>query len=159
LFLIFESEARASNNQKQNTVTFPRAPSVSELKLKTEYMRVARRGTVYAGFELELAGAESYGQRLIGLEITAVKIVSSSWTVRLGPGLLARLESVASAGNSDNLGMMGQAIEDCAGGRYIAQQLSSFFNRPIWSHHGGTVFVAAYDDFKEDLAAFGRKDF
>jgi hypothetical protein len=60
LFLIFGSEERASNNHKQNTVTLRRGAEASS-SLKRNKWGVARReDPVYAGFELELAGAERY---------------------------------------------------------------------------------------------------
>ena len=47
------------NNQKQNTVAFPRS-SGGELKSRSRgrINGAAPRGNVYPGFELELAGAE-----------------------------------------------------------------------------------------------------
>ena len=48
--------------------------------------------------------------------------------VGVGWGLLsAWVESVASPGNSDNLSVVEQAIENGAGGGHIAQQLAPFF--------------------------------
>jgi hypothetical protein len=55
--------------------------------------------------------------------------------------------------------MMQQTVEDCAGGRDIAEQFAPFFDRAIGSHHGGPVLVTAHDDFQENLAAFLRQDF
>ncbi len=74
-------------------------------------------------------------------------------------GFSERLESVASAVDRDDLGVMEQAVEDGAGGRHIAEQLAPFFDGSVGGHHGGTVFVAAHDDLQEDFAAFWRKDF
>ena len=54
---------------------------------------------------------------------------------------------------------MEQAVEDRAGGRNIAEQLSPFFDGSIRGHHGRTVFVPTHDDFQEDLATFLRQDF
>jgi hypothetical protein len=36
-----------------------------------------------------------------------------------------------------------QAIQDCAGGGYIAQQLTPFFDGPIGGHYGGAVFITS----------------
>jgi len=60
LFLISESEERANNHQKQNTVTLQHGAETSS-SLKRNKLRVARREEpVYAGFELGLVGAERY---------------------------------------------------------------------------------------------------
>jgi hypothetical protein len=34
------------------------------------------------------------------------------------------------------------------------EQLAPFFNRAVRSHHGGTIFIAAHDDFQEDSPLF-----
>jgi hypothetical protein len=56
-FLIFVIEVRASNNQKQNTVTFQRGAEASS-RLKRNKWGQPVGGNAYAGFELELGGAE-----------------------------------------------------------------------------------------------------
>jgi hypothetical protein len=60
LFLICESEVRASNNQKQNTVTLQRGAEASSSAKRNKWRVARREDPVYAGFELELAGAERY---------------------------------------------------------------------------------------------------
>src|SRR5215510_10204291 len=75
--------------------------------------------------------------------------LSRSCPVSLCRGLLEfGLKSVAWAVDSDNLSMVEQAIENGAGGRYIAEQFAPFFDRPVRGHHGGAVFVAAHDDLQ-----------
>src|SRR6266446_10745187 len=61
------------------------------------------------------------------------------------------LESVAAPGDRDNLGVVEQAIENGAGGGYIAKQFAPFFNGSVRSHHGGAVFVAAHNELQEDF--------
>jgi hypothetical protein len=51
--LPFDREERASKNQKQNTVTFQRGAEASSSTKRNKWA-----GPVYAGFELELAGAQ-----------------------------------------------------------------------------------------------------
>ena len=58
----FEREVRANNNQKQNTVTLRRGAEASS-SLKRNKWGQPVGGNVYAGFELELAGAERSGAR------------------------------------------------------------------------------------------------
>ena len=60
LLLIFKSDERASNNQKQNTVTLPRGAGASSSSKRNKWGVAHRGDSVYAGFELELAGAACY---------------------------------------------------------------------------------------------------
>ena len=78
----------------------------------------------------------------------------------LGRGTLIDtvLESIATTGDREDLSVVEQSIEDGAGGRHVAQELSPFFDGTIGGHQGGAVFVAAHDDLQEDFAAFGRQD-
>jgi hypothetical protein len=57
-FLIFEREERAGKNQKQNTVTFQRGAEASSSLKRNQWGAARGEDPVYAGFELELAGAE-----------------------------------------------------------------------------------------------------
>jgi hypothetical protein len=70
----------------------------------------------------------------------------------------AVLEPVTAPGHRDDFGVVEQPIEDGAGGRHVAKELSPFFDGTVGGHQGGAVFVAAHDDFQEDFAAFGRQD-
>jgi hypothetical protein len=56
----FEREGRASDHQKQDTVTLRRGAEASS-SLKRNKWGQPVGGNVYAGFELELAGAERSG--------------------------------------------------------------------------------------------------
>jgi hypothetical protein len=67
------------------------------------------------------------------------------------------LEPIAAPGYRDQFGVVEQSIEDGAGGRHIAKELSPFLDG-IGGHQGGAVFVAAHDDLQEDFAALGRQD-
>ena len=58
LFLISESEERANNHQKQNTVTLQHGAETSSSLKRNKLAR--REEPVYAGFELGLVGAERY---------------------------------------------------------------------------------------------------
>ena len=53
------------------------------------------------------------------------------------------LEPVTSTIDGNDLGVTEQAIQDCAGGGYIAQQLTPFFDGPIGGHYGGAVFITS----------------
>ena len=55
--------------------------------------------------------------------------------------------------------MMEQAIKDGAGSGNIAQEFTPFFDGTIGGHHGGSVFVAAHNEFQEDFPTFLRQDF
>jgi len=70
----------------------------------------------------------------------------------------AVLEPVAASGYRDHFGVVEQSVEDGAGGRHVAKELSPFLDGTIGGHQGGAVFVAAHDDLQEDFAAFGRQD-
>jgi hypothetical protein len=54
----FEREERANKNQKQNTVTFQRGAEASSSLKRNKWGAARREDPLYAGFELELAGAE-----------------------------------------------------------------------------------------------------
>ena len=87
-------------------------------------------GSVYAGFELELAGVGALLAR--GSGMGWLKELLSTSALGLGRRVLSIwLESVASAGDSDELSVVEQAIEDGAGGRYIAEELSPFFDGSV----------------------------
>jgi hypothetical protein len=79
--------------------------------------------------------------------------------LRGGGAFCFGLESVAPTVDGNDLGMMKQAIKDGAGGRNVVEEFAPFFDRPIGSHHGGTVFVTAHNDLQEDFTAFLRQDF
>ena len=68
------------------------------------------------------------------------------------------LEPVAASGYRDDFGVVEQSVEDGAGGRHVAQELSPFLDGTVGGHQGGAVFVAAHDDLQEDFAAFWRQD-
>ena len=70
----------------------------------------------------------------------------------------AVLEPVTAPGHRDDFGVVKQPVEDGAGGRHVAKELSPFFDGTVGGHQGGAVFVAAHDDFQEDFAALGRQD-
>ena len=70
----------------------------------------------------------------------------------------AFLEPVTASGYRDDFGAMEQSVQDGAGGRHVAQELSPFFDGTIGSHQGGAVFIATHDDLQEDFAAFWRQD-
>jgi len=60
LFFDSGSEERASSNQKQNTVASQRGAEASSRSKRNKWGVARREDPVYAGFELELAGAKRY---------------------------------------------------------------------------------------------------
>ena len=60
---VFEREGRASNYQKQNTVTLQCGAEASSSSKRNKWRDSPWEDPVYAGFELEFAGAERYGVR------------------------------------------------------------------------------------------------
>jgi hypothetical protein len=68
------------------------------------------------------------------------------------------LEPIAAPGYGDHLGVMEKSVEDGAGGRHVAKELSPFLDGTVGGHQGGAVFVAAHDDLQEDFAALGWQD-
>jgi len=55
--------------------------------------------------------------------------------------------------------MMQEAIEDCSGGRHVAQELAPVFQRAVAGHDGRAVFVAADDHFQQVFAGAFRQRF
>ena len=68
------------------------------------------------------------------------------------------LEPIAASGYGDDFGVVQQSVEDGAGGRHVAKELSPFLDGPVGGHQGGAVFVAAHEYLQEDFAALGRQD-
>jgi hypothetical protein len=68
------------------------------------------------------------------------------------------LEPVAASGYRDDFGVVQESVEDGAGRRHVAKELSPLFDGTVGSHQGGAVFVATHDDLQEDFAALGRQD-
>lgn len=82
-------------------------------------------------------------------------IVFLGWRV---VGSSAVAQSIASAFDLDDLGVVEEAVEDGRGGGHIVEQLAPFLDGPIGSHERGAGFVTAHDDFQEHFPGLGRQD-
>lgn len=61
-------------------------------------------------------------------------------------------ESVALAGDSDDLGVVQESVEDGPGGRNVLKQFAPVFEGTVAGHDGGAGFVAAHYDFQQILS-------
>jgi hypothetical protein len=62
------------------------------------------------------------------------------------------LDTIAFAGNGDDLGVMQEPVEDGSGRRHVAQEFAPFFQRTVAGHDGGAVFIPAHDDLQQIFA-------
>ena len=81
LFLIFGSEERANNHQKQNTATLCRGAEASSSSKRNKWGVARREEPVYAGFELELVGAERSTCAIRGEAAKSKGVISDSTTI------------------------------------------------------------------------------
>ena len=89
-------------------------------------------------------------------QVVALKYLFLLWGgFGLGECTLVRtaLESIAASGYGDDFDVVEKSVEDGAGGRDVAKELSPFLDGAVGGHQGGAVFVATHDDLQEDFAA------
>ena len=64
------------------------------------------------------------------------------------------MEPVTASSDRNDFSVMEQAVENGAGGRDVARELSPSFDGTIGGHQGETAFIAAHDDLQDSLLYF-----
>ena len=65
----------------------------------------------------------------------------------------ALFEPVAVAVHLQDMDMMGEPIQQCAGQPFRAENFGPFLKRKVGCDQGGTAFVALAEDFEEQLGS------
>lgn len=69
-------------------------------------------------------------------------------------GIIRIAESIASAFDRDQFGMLQEAIENRRGRRHIPNQLAPIFQGTVGGHHGAPQFVSTHDDPKTPILGY-----
>ena len=77
------------------------------------------------------------------------------WLVLLGASAFGVGEAVGVAVAGEDVGVVGEAIKECAGEALAAKDLGPFVEGEVAGDEGGAAFVALGEDFELNFPPFG----